>query len=75
MLLLVGWIGAKSVYWFRPDKLRVDEVECGTTTLDSFNLEPVFVKVDVEGLEYAVLEGARQTLTRAAMVSEPTLRA
>jgi FkbM family methyltransferase len=59
-----SWIGAETVYNFRPQKLRVEEAECRTKTLDSFNLEPVFVKVDVEGLEYAVLEGARQTLTR-----------
>jgi FkbM family methyltransferase len=59
-----SWIGPETVYYFRPHKLRVAEVECRTRTLDSFNLEPVFVKVDVEGLEYAVLEGARKTLTK-----------
>jgi FkbM family methyltransferase len=59
-----SWIGTETVYRFRRHKLRVEEAECRTTTLDSFDLEPVFLKVDVEGLEYAVLQGATATLSK-----------
>lgn len=46
----------------------VDEIERHRTplrTLDSFGLSPVgLIKIDVEGHEFAVLEGARDTIAR-----------
>lgn len=37
--------------------------------LDSFNLSPEFIKIDAEGMECAVLEGAAETIQR----SEPVM--
>jgi len=33
-------------------------------TLDSFGLDPLAIKIDVEGLERAVIEGGRETISR-----------
>jgi hypothetical protein len=54
-----NWI---SVFGFDASKLRFDKRTCITQTLDAQGLAPVFMKVDVEGYEYNVLEGGRQTL-------------
>lgn len=45
---------------------RIISVECRTldSVVDEHKLEPDFMKVDVEGFEYAVLGGAHQLLTR-----------
>jgi FkbM family methyltransferase len=53
------WI---SVFGFDASKLRFDKETCTTQTLDAQGLAPVFMKVDVEGYEYNVLEGGKQTL-------------
>src|SRR5437868_5966109 len=47
------------------DVAWVDELEIEVRTLDQFDLRNVgFVKIDVEGHELAVLEGAARTLAR-----------
>lgn len=50
------------VYWFNPDKARIDEVICQMRTLDSFNLAPSLIKIDVEGTELQVIEGGMSTI-------------
>lgn len=37
-------------------------------TVDSLQLSPSFIKIDVEGMEYQVLKGARETLKRSKPV-------
>lgn len=53
-----------------PDAQRVQRYKVPTKPLDSYDLDNVsFVKIDVEGHELSVLEGARATLQR----SRPTM--
>ena len=39
------------------------DIECAT--LDSFDLSPDLIKIDAEGMECAVLEGAKETIRRS----------
>jgi FkbM family methyltransferase len=69
-----SWISPYSVYWFRPDKLRVSPHPCHAKTLDELHLDPVFIKIDVEGFEYQVLQGGKETLLRCSplmMIEDP----
>lgn len=59
-----GWLGPDTLYWFRPERLQIRELHCRARPLDEMNLDPVFAKIDVQGYEYAVLAGARQTLEK-----------
>jgi len=47
---------------FNPDKLNIKKVECQIKTLDLFDLKPVFIKIDVQGFEYEVLQGGFETI-------------
>src|SRR6202050_2311016 len=57
-----AWINDRTVFGFDADKLAISEVQCETETLDSQHLTPLFIKVDVQGCEYNVLNGGRKTL-------------
>lgn len=59
-----NWITSERVFRFDPSRLSVSEFRCEVSTLDSQQLKPVFIKVDVQGYEYHVLNGARETLAR-----------
>jgi FkbM family methyltransferase len=59
-----SWISGETVLAFSPAKLSIEEVACQISTLDSHQLAPVFVKVDVQGYEFNVLNGGRETLRR-----------
>lgn len=64
-----GWLGPKTLYGFRQGHLHIQKVMCKVTTLDSYGLEPFFIKMDVQGGEYGVLKGALGTLA----ASEPII--
>lgn len=63
------WLSPKTIFGFDPGKLAIEEIVCRVETLDAHRLQPIFIKIDVQGYEYHVLEGARQTL----MGHEPVL--
>ena len=57
-----NWINGQRVFGFDPAKLNIAEFKCEVSTLDMQHVKPIFIKVDVQGLEYNVLNGARETL-------------
>ena len=59
------WLNEKRVFWFRPDLLVLRQHEVRVKTLDSFDFEPDIIKVDVQGTELAVIQGARTTIERS----------
>ena len=58
------WISDKTVYWFDPLKVAVDQIACRAETLDSQKLQPAFIKIDVQGFEYEVLLGGIETIRK-----------
>ena len=56
-----SWLNKNTIYFFDPSKLEIAKITIEIRTLDSFQLEPEFIKIDVEGFEYQVLLGAEKT--------------
>jgi FkbM family methyltransferase len=59
-----GWLSPKTVYGFSPERLKVRETICTTRRLDDHAMEPVFIKIDVQGYEYEVVLGGMETIKR-----------
>ena len=58
------WINGTRVFFFDPTKLAARRVCCPVTTIDSEQLDPIFIKLDLQGFEYQALHGAVETLLR-----------
>jgi FkbM family methyltransferase len=56
------WINPQRVYFFDASKVKALELRCRISTLDHENLQPAFIKIDVQGFEYNVLAGGVKTL-------------
>ena len=54
----------KEFYGFRPERLTLSEYPCSVETLDEQNLDPIFIKIDVQGTEYEVIRGGLNTIKR-----------
>jgi FkbM family methyltransferase len=70
------WLSSETLYGFDPSKLMIRSLEIETRTLDSFDLEPYFIKIDVEGMAHGVLLGGLQTIkkTRPILLIEDVKR-
>jgi FkbM family methyltransferase len=64
-----GWLGPHTLFGFSERKLEVRKVLCRVMPLDYYALAPHFIKIDVQGAEYAVLKGGLHTIAR----SEPII--
>ena len=51
-----------TLFFYDAAKVSIAEYHCPVRTLDSYGLAPTFIKIDVEGFEYEVLQGAAGTL-------------
>ena len=57
------WLKGR-IFGYNDKHMHIKEVNCEVKTLDEFNLSPTFIKIDVQGFEYEVLEGARKTIEK-----------
>jgi FkbM family methyltransferase len=61
-----SWLNADTVAGFDPEQLKVISFEARAFPLDDLDLNPGFIKLDVQGFERSVLAGARNTLERCS---------
>jgi FkbM family methyltransferase len=59
-----GWLSSERVARFDPNKLKVTSKRVSLMRLDDWGLEPDFIKIDVQGLEYRVLAGGLETIRK-----------
>jgi FkbM family methyltransferase len=59
-----NWLNPKRISFFDESKLEIKRIEAKVKTLDSLDLDPEFIKMDVEGFEYQVLLGGKKTIDR-----------
>jgi FkbM family methyltransferase len=59
-----GWLTADRILRFDPKKLTVSSKRVSLVRLDDCGLEPDFIKIDVQGLEYQVLVGGLETIRK-----------
>jgi FkbM family methyltransferase len=62
------YLSPETVFGFDPAALTLRPQVCAMLPLDAFALEPTFIKIDVEGGEFGVLQGAARTLERCRPV-------
>ncbi len=58
----MGWLNADRILGFDPAHLGCRRYEVPVEPLDRFALAPTFIKIDVQGAEFAMLQGALETL-------------
>jgi FkbM family methyltransferase len=58
------WLSPKTIYGFSPERLKLKETVCTTLRLDDHAIDPVFIKIDVQGYEYQVVLGGMETIKR-----------
>jgi FkbM family methyltransferase len=70
-----SWVSAETVLRFDPMKLTVSSKRLPLVRLDDCGLQPDFIKIDVQGLEYRVLAGGLETIrTYRPVIMAETIR-
>ena len=59
-----SWLNERTLVAFDPAKVTIETVRCRIRTLDTFDLAPFFMKLDVQGSELGVLAGGQGTIDR-----------
>ncbi len=59
-----SWLSSDSVLRFDPMKLTISYKRLPLVRLDDCRLQPDFIKIDVQGLEYRVLAGGLETIRK-----------
>lgn len=60
----MGWSGLRKHSYIE----NFEEVELQSTTIDSYNIKPYFIKIDVEGAELLALQGCSNTLKSTSVI-------
>jgi FkbM family methyltransferase len=63
-----SWLNSQRMARFDESKLEIAEHAVEVTTLDSFDLAPDVIKIDVQGHEEAVIDGGIKTIERSKPV-------
>lgn len=64
-----GGLNPRQMLFYDPDKLQLEPQEVEVRTLDSFDLAPDLIKIDVQGAEERVVRGGLETFRRYRPVS------
>ena len=59
------WLDENPLLCFRAESLSIRSVEVEIRKLDDYDLNPSFIKIDVEGWEHDVVLGAEQTIRKS----------
>ena len=62
------FFGAHNIWNYKSSKFRLIENSIIVRTLDSYNIKPNLIKIDVEGMELEVLAGAEKTIIESLPV-------
>jgi FkbM family methyltransferase len=60
----ISLLRPESIWGYDENKLRVDRTKIELRTLDSFGFNTQFIKIDVEGAEVDVIDGALETIKK-----------
>ena len=63
------WLNEESVAGFDHTELSIEQHKVKIITLDSLNLSPDVVKIDVQGFELQVVKGGAETFTRSQPIT------